>query len=147
MSFLTAYYDAGFGRRKTIKENDVIHIDSHWGDPDAGNSGYGEYNYGDNEDTASGVSFKTCRYCGQTDLEWLKTPNGWRLGSYITGLHKCKNRSLPESKKVQSSKVYDLLSNAIEGNHLSEKEGKEYDQLQKYFKDNGLTVDDLLKKT
>ena len=132
----------------------MIHIDSYWGDPDAGNSGYGEYEYGNNEDTASSALIRSCKYCGKKGLEWIEVRGGWRLGNSGGKIHECPERKSlltkapPRRAKVPiSSKVYDLLSNAIQGNHLSEIERKEFDRLQKYFKDNGLTVNDLLKKT
>lgn len=146
MSFVTAYYDAGFGKDpyREAKINKMIHIDSHWDQDD------GEH-YGGGYGFKSEDRDKTCKYCGKAGLEWLSTPEGWRLGSYST-IHDCPNRpivkfdkSLLKPKPVTSSKVFDLLSDAIQGNHFSTTDSKEYGKLMRYFKDNGLTVDQLLK--
>lgn len=116
-------------------ENDSITADDHWDYPSAA------------EDRASyRYSYsKTCKHCGKNGLHWIwvGAKQGWRLGSAGV-IHECKPKSLAP-KKPSSSKVYDLLSYSIEGLHMSQHNSEEYDKLMKYFKDNGLTVDDLLK--
>ncbi len=141
----------------------MIHIDSHWGnesneyyDPsfydaydDENSCGY----YTSNkigEDKASYTVNKKCKYCGKTGLEWIKTARGWRLGEYSGAIHNCLDKPLRPKENIdppkRSASIYTLLSNAIQGNHLSIFESKEWDKLEAFFKNNQMTIEDLFKK-
>lgn len=129
----------------------MIHIDSHWGNyedeayDDENSCGYFTSNIV-GEDSASYAPNKTCKFCGKTGLEWLKRPEGWRLGSWSGGVHNCPKKPLPsKSQPKSSSNVYTLLSHAIEGLHTSDEENSEYHKLMKHCKEQGLTVNDILK--
>ena len=113
-------------------ENDSVTADDHWDYPSAA------------EDRASYTykykPTKTCKHCGNTGLRWAWTGSkqGWRLSDNSGAIHECK-------PKKSSCEVHKLLSYAIGGMCMTKDETEEYRKLVKHFKDNGLTVDQLLK--
>jgi hypothetical protein len=40
---------------------------------------------------------KTCKYCGENWLWWVKTDKGWRLRNQ-DGIHSCRGKEVKENK-------------------------------------------------